>query len=277
MCRMETRFLLLVALALWGSQLCFCFITRARQTGGGLHSLSIFQPFAQQQQSSKQFHSPGTCLYAKKKSAAKDGNSMENESTKAVAQKEADLAAAKLLGLCSQSTRSLEEIAEVINELQELSATTKPAQSAKIYGDWRLAYVSAAAGLDEIGTGLHKLPLTRMEDLFLSFSGSKAAGRAAACTEVLRVLGPFPNLRNKLSGDFGISSSGTGISLKYTQMIDGTGKMLESGNGMDRKNNLQVIYSGLDGLVMLTKTGCALVFQRETNLQAALKALRVDD
>ena len=45
-------------------------------------------------------------------------------------------------------------------------------------GDWRLVWASSDDALSVVGSGLHKVPLTLMEDLFLSFKpGSKADSR----------------------------------------------------------------------------------------------------
>ena len=48
-------------------------------------------------------------------------------------------------------------------------------RAASLAGDWRLVWVSGDEALACVGTGLHKLPLTLLEDMFLSL-GKPAIG-----------------------------------------------------------------------------------------------------
>ncbi|CAM9891006.1 unnamed protein product, partial [Phaeothamnion confervicola] len=123
---------------------------------------------------------------------------------------EAEAAAgiAAVLEMVTKPKRDLSGIAASIKRLSERSGL-KPAQSPKLLKDWRLVFASSDDGITALGTGLHKLPLTRMEDMFLTFGGGQPlsgkaaiASRAVELVEVLRVLGPFPNVRNTLTGTF---------------------------------------------------------------------------
>jgi len=48
--------------------------------------------------------------------------------------------------------------------------------SSSVMGDWRLVWASSDDALSVVGSGLHKVPLTLMEDLFLSFRASTSKG-----------------------------------------------------------------------------------------------------
>lgn len=48
--------------------------------------------------------------------------------------------------------------------------------SSSVMGDWRLVWASSDDALSVVGSGLHKVPLTLMEDLFLSFQTPSTKG-----------------------------------------------------------------------------------------------------
>merc|ERR1712182_112709 len=77
-------------------------------------------------------------------------------------------------------------------------------------------------GVGFIGTGLHRVALANLEDQFLSLE----ADGSCALTEVIRVIGPFPNVKNLLTGTSTIGPST--LRLTYTKVIDGTGAELTS-------------------------------------------------
>ncbi|CAM9179809.1 unnamed protein product, partial [Hapterophycus canaliculatus] len=146
-----------------------------------------------------------------------------NKNVAREAQKEADITAQRLLQACAQPKRDLDKIAADIADLRSRTSALKPAQSYDLSKDWRLVFASDDDVISVVGTGLHKLPLTRMQDFFLTLSGGSTTVRQIVAIEVLRVIGPFPNLRNTLSGD--CKSTGTdSLNIRYTSMIDGTGK-----------------------------------------------------
>lgn len=101
--------------------------------------------------------------------------------------------------------------------------------------DYRLAWVGSDDALCSICTGLHKVPLARMQEVFLTVGNR---GRVQM-QEVIRILGPFPNVKNTLDGTGIIKrlDGGSGGNsdddidtvnwqVTWTSMIDGTGKEL---------------------------------------------------
>lgn len=181
-----------------------------------------------------------------------------------------------LVELCSAPKR---DMGAINNAAKELRATQdRPAQG-ELSGDWRLTFVSSNDILGAFGTGLHTLPLTRMEDTFVNFKGGRQ-GRQIETIEVLRVMGPFPNIRNTLSGTYQTIGLDT-LSIKYTSMIDGTGKEITSGSAaMDKVSEFGVLFVGADVLVLEPKGIKSaevplMVLQKEKDLRDALEKLRV--
>jgi hypothetical protein len=69
--------------------------------------------------------------------------------------------------------------------------------------DYRLAWAGSDEAICHIGTGLHKVPLARLQEIFFSCLSSNSGGgggRRIELLEVIRILGPFPNVRNTLQG-----------------------------------------------------------------------------
>ena len=79
------------------------------------------------------------------------------------AQKEAEVLADGLLAKCAESKRDLAAISANIAELRSRVGALKPALSADLGKDWRLVFASDDDAISVVGTGLHKLPLTRMQ------------------------------------------------------------------------------------------------------------------
>ena len=78
-------------------------------------------------------------------------------------QKEADILAERLLKTCTEPKRDLGKIAAEIAGLRSRTSPLKPAQSYELSKDWRLVFASDDDAISVVGTGLHKLPLTRMQ------------------------------------------------------------------------------------------------------------------
>ena len=109
--------------------------------------------------------------------------------------------------------------------------------------------------------------------------------------EVIRILGPFPNVRNTLKGDVKLSKlpgerEGVRTSISYTSMIDGTGKEILAGKEDNVKNvGLDVWFTNDEALVCavpsedgsdpLASDGTnILYFVKEENLDEELEKLR---
>uniref|UniRef100_A0A7S2SLA9 Uncharacterized protein n=1 Tax=Eucampia antarctica TaxID=49252 RepID=A0A7S2SLA9_9STRA len=113
---------------------------------------------------------------------------------------------------------------------------------------FRLTWVGSDNAVTHIGTGLQKVPLARLEEVFLRFS---MKGKRIEVLEVLRILGPFPNIRNTLVGDVS-SRNKDNLSFSYNSMIDGTGKEILAGTESKKKKvDLQVLFADKNALVLL--------------------------
>ena len=77
-------------------------------------------------------------------------------------QKEADALAEALLKKCKADKLNLSEIDADISNLQSRADALRPSQSVDLAKDWRMVFASDDDALAAVGTGLHRLPLTRM-------------------------------------------------------------------------------------------------------------------
>jgi hypothetical protein len=165
--------------------------------------------------------------------------------------------------------------------------------------DYRLAWVGSDDAVTYLGTGLHKVPLARLQEVFLTMQGR---GRVQV-QEVIRILGPFPTVKNVLQGSCKVdklSDDASAWSLTWDSMVDGTGKELLAGKKENvRTVDLQVYYCDSSVLVAVVPPpssedgGSAvdartlrtdpleqdgahiMVFVREEDLDGKLESLRV--
>lgn len=200
----------------------------------------------------------------------------------------------KIKGFVEQLERMLDttdkkavSVDEIVTVLRQLSQETSPNMGQLLKGggrhDYRLAWVGSDDAVSHIGTGLHKVPLARLQEVFLSFPGRNQV----LLQEVIRILGPFPNVRNTLSGSSKCSILRDGVTdwnVSWESMVDGTGKELLAGKEENVKPvPLQVYYS--DPEVIIASRPCEdpwqgngenlLLFLRENDLDTMLEALRV--
>ncbi len=96
---------------------------------------------------------------------------------------------------------------------------------------FRLAWVGSDDAICHIGTSLHKVPLARLQEIYLLLGYNRWE-----LLEVIRILGPFPNVRNTLRGDIklekkraGDKREGVRLTISYNSMVDGTGKEILAG------------------------------------------------
>lgn len=164
---------------------------------------------------------------------------------------------AKLLDECAEVTRDLGFIDQLIQEFPTPSVLPK--------GDFRLVWVRSDDALAQIGTGLHRVPLARMEELFVTLDDT------ITLTEVIRVIGPFPNVKNQLFGDYSLKKLKMNVS--YKTGVDGTGKELKGA----RDVSFRLVHASNDLFVLEASNGKDqwLVFEREIDINDALKRLRV--
>ena len=153
--------------------------------------------------------------------------------------------------------------------------------------DYSLAWTGSDEAICHVGTGLHKVPLARLQDIFLSIGRDSLSGKSKTFTllEVIRILGPFPNVRNTLQGSItdirANSDDKIKAKIKYETMVDGLGKEITAGNEDDsRQFDLNVLYADQYALVLTTENGFGeggkniLLFLKEDDLDSTLDGLR---
>lgn len=166
--------------------------------------------------------------------------------------------------------------------LKQLTATTTSNAL-----NYRLAWVGSDAAICHIGTSQHKVPLARLQEIFLTLEGKNRL----QLYEVISVLGPFPNIRNTLQGSCQVTGSDPfNWNLVYDSMIDGMGKELLAGKeGNIQRVDLQVYFCDTKAIVAVvpSKDGSptsdplqsnganVLLFVREDDMESKLDAMRV--
>ncbi len=191
-----------------------------------------------------------------------------------------------------EGNNNLEEILNAVRGLLSLpvspSASPRLLLGGKQRYDYRLAWVGSDEAICHIGTGLHKVPLARLQEVFWSCLGKNRM----QVLEIIRILGPFPNVRNTLEGTTKLLKGDTvpTLNIVMDSMIDGTGKEILAGTADNiRRVNLQLHFAdervmvavvpttdGEERVDPLEKNGSnVLVFLREENLDEKLDALRV--
>jgi len=132
------------------------------------------------------------------------------------------------------------------------TTTVKSFFQTKSSYDYTLAWVGSDDAICHVGTGLHKVPLARLQDIFVTVGNIGLKSTSWRMMEVIRILGPFPNVRNTLLGqvmEFKKSNSGggegrTNIKIRYDSIVDGIGKQLNAGTEEDKRFvNLDVLYA----------------------------------
>lgn len=165
--------------------------------------------------------------------------------------------------------------------------------------DYRLAWVGSDDAICHLGTGLHNVPLARLQEVFFSCIGKSRL----EVYEVIRIIGPFPNVRNTLEGSGKVGKRNvvydpnedktvTELKLEYDSMTDGTGKQITAGVIDNvRKVDLHIAFCDENAIVAvvppegdngLTRTDPledsgthVLFFVKEVALDEKLDALRV--
>ena len=157
--------------------------------------------------------------------------------------------------------------------------------------DFRLTWVGSDDAICHVGTGLHKVPLARLQEVYLSFCGRNRV----EVQEVIRILGPFPNVKNTLQGQSAFSRQDDAVEWRLTwdSMLDGTGKEILAGKDENvQRVDLQVYFCSPSVVVAIVPPDTdnvairradpledngqhVLVFIKEDNLQEELEKLRV--
>jgi len=173
------------------------------------------------------------------------------------------------------------DISALLKLIQDLvssgssSSSLKKLLNGKLTYNYNLAWVGSDDAICHLGTGLHKVPLARLQDVFLSFGGGNefvpsafgggntmnSSKNSVTVMEVIRILGPFPNVRNTLLGRItNISKIATNnadneynsVKIVYDSMMDGLGKEIKAGNDDNAKIvDLNIIYADENALVCI--------------------------
>lgn len=117
---------------------------------------------------------------------------------------------------------------------------------------FRLAWVGSDNAICHIGTSLHKVPLARLQEIYLLLGYNRWE-----LLEVIRILGPFPNVRNTLRGDIKLEKKrtidnreGVRLTIAYNSMVDGTGKEILAGKEDNVKYvNLDIWFASEKAIV----------------------------
>ena len=148
-------------------------------------------------------------------------------------------------------------VQDLLKEIKSLTQLTAPNTLKAILNqnlkDYNLAWVGSDDAICHIGTGLHKVPLARLQDVFLTI-GRDGSGesKTARLMEVISILGPFPNVRNTLQGKITDITSTEAVNadtnvnvpvkkdyikICYDSMFDGLGKEISAG----KEDNLRYV------------------------------------
>jgi len=180
------------------------------------------------------------------------------------------------------------------------SSSVKSLFQSKNEINYNLAWVGSDDAICHIGTGLHKVPLARLQDIFLTVGGSRKRIASPQSNgnlkpsksfgswdmyEVISILGPFPNVRNTLQGSI-IELSQSNMKIEYDSIIDGTGKEVKAGTSDDvRQVDLNILFADENIIVCEAPTDDdefmsnngknVLVFLKEDEMEEKLGAMRV--
>ena len=172
-----------------------------------------------------------------------------------------------LLSLLSTLISHQQEDNKVNESFNTLLLQTKNGNQNVVY-NYKLVWVGSDDGICHLGTGLHKVPLARLQDVFMTIGGmpiststtdinsyimdmkgsKKKKGKKGkknknilnngiTVMEVIRILGPFPNVRNTLQGRI-INGSSTSKNMSSSSSSSSGSSSNAFGNSiMDNNNN----------------------------------------
>lgn len=200
----------------------------------------------------------------------------------------------KLEEVLGERTGNVRDILTIVEELLDIPSNNsndlRRLLSARDRSDYRLAWAGGDEAICHIGTGLHKVPLARMQEVFMNCLGKNKI----EVLEVISVFGPFPNVKNVLQGTTKIMSEngGSDVQIVMDSMFDGTGREIMAGNDDNiRRVDLQVAFCHERVIVALMPPDDdsanakpldddgkrVLLFLKEDDLDDKLEELRVNE
>mmetsp|Transcript_2712 Transcript_2712/g.5820 ORF Transcript_2712/g.5820 Transcript_2712/m.5820 type:complete len:394 (+) Transcript_2712:198-1379(+) len=153
----------------------------------------------------------------------------------------------------SKKQRKVEyDMTYVLDKIQTLIDNPNPNTGLRVLTagqklrDYRMVWAGSDDAICHLGTGLHNVPLARLEEIFLTLGKKRIEVK-----EVIRILGPFPNVRNTLKGDATIpKNAGSRLHVEYDSMIDGTGKQIQAGSQDNaRALDLDILFADESAIV----------------------------
>ena len=200
----------------------------------------------------------------------------------------------RLEEVLEERSGNVEDILVVVDELLATPSTTSNNGGGNIRQllagqrrlDYRLAWVGSDEAVCHIGTGLHKVPLARLQEVFMSCLGRNRL----EILEVIRLLGPFPNVKNVLQGTTNVNNKNNSMQIVMDSMLDGTGKEILAGTEDNiRRVDLHIEFCDERAIVAVVppEDGTTrsspleengkhiLVFVKEDDLDEKLDSLRV--
>lgn len=226
--------------------------------------------------------------------------STQRQQQSSVLNAKVDSVLASITELISSNNLPVDVLLSKIQSLAELqSPITLKALLNSNAKDYTLSWVGSDDAICHIGTGLHKVPLARLQDIFFTI-GRDGSGQSKTCRlmEVISIFGPFPNVRNTLQGEFASQkaqeSARAGdavrtdtVKIMYDSMTDGLGKEIDAGTEDNvRYVDLDIVFASDNTLVCVVPTDDeenngfgkdgknVLLFLKEDDLDFRLEELR---
>jgi len=180
------------------------------------------------------------------------------------------------IGVEKGEKRDLVELQRIIEEdLRPLAVNNlKTTIRKSTLTDYKLCFAGSDDAVCAMGSGLHKVPLANLDEIYLTIGNSRVFVR-----EVIRIIGPFPNVLNSLIGD-ATTSKGV-LTTTYTSIVDGTGKELVNAPNEERKVSYEIAFASEEYLVLYhacdskRSINNLLILERVIDLEAELTANRV--
>ncbi len=256
-----------------------------------------FQPFEAEDTSSTSSEKNSN---SKNQKSSRRQRSSERQQSDAILNAQIDGLLSDIKELISSNNLPVPDLLSKIKSLTEINSplTLKALLNSKAR-DYSLAWVGSDDAICHVGTGLHKVPLARLQEIFFTV-GRDVSGKSKTVRlmEVISILGPFPNVRNTLQGEIVKQSTEesvrdgdpvrrNSVSIMYDSMMDGLGKEIDAGTVDNMRTvELDIVFVDARALVCVlpiedgekTEFGengkNVLLFLKEDDLDYRLEELR---